>query len=74
MEPFWLKLSWIKLSERVPVTVHIGCFLQQHVCGSFVDMLHSLFAEWRRMIVPSPVPIDSQEISDFEEVVPDCCL
>ena len=53
------------------MTVHIRCFLHQHVCGSFVDLLHSLFAEWRRMIVTYPVPNDSQEISDFEEVVPD---
>ena len=41
---------------------------------SFVVLLHSLFAEWRRMIVTSPVPNDSQEISDFEEVAPYCCL
>ena len=26
------------------------------------------------MVVTSPVPNDSQEISDFEEVVTDCCL
>ena len=53
---------------------HTLCFLHQHVCGSFVDLLQSLFAEWRRRIVTSPVPNDSQEISEFEEVVPDCCL
>ena len=31
-----------KFSVRVPVTVHIRCFVYRHVCGSLVDLLHSL--------------------------------
>ena len=36
-------ISWFKFSVRVPVTVHIRCFLYRHVCGSLVDLLHFLF-------------------------------
>ena len=38
---------------RVPGTVHIRCFLYRHVCRPFVDLLQSLFADWRRSIETS---------------------